>query len=151
MSKHHDPRDPRDPHGGRGGKHRRGRDDGERGGLRLVPGGGDGLLVAQGVEPDVEALREARRRTCAAQAAELRLVVAIAERATRETMALLALGGRVAGATSDAELVMSAVTGEVMVALGISKGHAEGCNCWRPGWSGCCPRRSRCSSAPAWT
>ncbi|MEP6761996.1 MAG: DUF222 domain-containing protein [Sporichthyaceae bacterium] len=33
---------------------------------------------------------------------------------------------RVPGATSDAELVMSAVTVELMMALGISKGHAEG-------------------------
>ena len=31
-----------------------------------------------------------------------------------------------AGAVSDAELVMSAVTCELMMALGISKGHAEG-------------------------
>ena len=124
MSKHDD------RHRDRGGKRRRDGDgrgrDGDRGGLRLVPDSGDGVLVAQGPEPDVEALREARRRTCAAQAAELRLVVAIAERATREAMRLLSLARRVPGATSDAELVMSAVTHEVMVALGISKGHAEG-------------------------
>ncbi len=39
--------------------------------------------------------------------------------------AFLALGGRVPGAASDTELVMSAVTCELMMALGISKGHAE--------------------------
>ena len=44
---------------------------------------------------------------------------------TRETRAFLALGGRVPGAASDTELVMSAVTCELMMALGISKGHAE--------------------------
>ena len=92
-----------------------------------MPGGGDGdgLLVAQGLDPDVLALRADARALAAAEAKRLRRVVAIAERVTRETRALLALGGRVPGAASDTELVMSAVTCELMMALGIGKGHAE--------------------------
>src|SRR6187402_816185 len=91
------------------------------------PGGpdGDGLLVAQGLEPDVLGLRADARALAAAEAKRLRRVVAIAERCTRETMTFLSLGGRVPGAASDAELVMSAVTVELMMALGVSKGHAE--------------------------
>ena len=109
------------------GKHRGGRADEDRGGLRVLPGGpgGDGVLVAEVVEPDVLALRADARALAAVEAKRLRRVVAIAERCTRETMSLLALGGRVPGAASDAELVMSAVTCELMMALGISKGHAE--------------------------
>jgi hypothetical protein len=108
------------------GKNRGRRDD--CGGLRVLPGGpdGDGLLVAEGLEPDVLELRADARALAAAEASRLRRVVAIAERCTRETMTLLALGRRVPGATSDTELVMSAVTLEVSIALGISKGHAEG-------------------------
>ncbi len=71
------------------------------------------------------ALRADARALAAAEAKRLRRVVAIAERVTRETRAFLALGGRVPGAASDTELVMSAVTGELMMALGIGKGHAE--------------------------
>src|SRR5688572_8978253 len=98
---------------------------GDRCRQRVVPGSGDGLLVAEGLEPDVLALRADARALAAAEAKRLRRVVAIAERCTRQTRAFLALGGRVPGATSDAELVMSAVTVELMMALGISKGHAE--------------------------
>ena len=83
------------------------------------------MLVAEGLEPDVLALRADARALAAAEAKRLRRVVAIAERCTRETMTFLALGGRVPGAASDAELVMSAVTVELMMALGISEGHAE--------------------------
>ena len=91
------------------------------------PGGpdGDGLLVAEGLEPDVLELRADAQALAAAEAKRLRRVVAIAERCTRETMSFLALTGRVPGAASDTELVMSAVTVELMMALGISKGHAE--------------------------
>jgi hypothetical protein len=124
MAKHHN------RGSGRGGKHRRDRDGrgDDRGGLRVLPGGagGDGLLVAEGVEPDVLALRADARALAGAEARRLRRVVAIAQRCTRETMTLLSLGRRVPGATSDTELVMSAVTVELMMALGISKGHAEG-------------------------
>jgi hypothetical protein len=88
-------------------------------------GDGGGLLVAEGLEPDVLDLRADARLLAVAEARRLRRVVAIAERCTRETMTFLALGGRVPGATSDAELVMSAVTVELMMGLGISKGHAE--------------------------
>ena len=94
----------------------------------MVSGGpeGDGLLVAEGLEPDVLALRAGARAVAAAEARRLRRVVAIAERCTRETRAFLALGRRVPGAASDTELVMSAVTVELMMALGINQGHAEG-------------------------
>src|SRR5687767_6431127 len=100
---------------------------GDRCRQRVVPGGGGGagLLVAQGLEPDVLELRADARALGVAEARRLRRVVAIAERCTRQTRAFLALGGRVPGASSDAELVMSAVTVELMMALGISKGHAE--------------------------
>jgi hypothetical protein len=119
MAKHHN------RGSGRGGKHRGRRDD--PGGLRVLPGGpdGNGLLVAEGLEPDVLGLRADARALAAAEAKRLRRVVAIAQRCARETMTLLSLGRRVPGATSDAELVMSAVTVELMMALGISKGHAE--------------------------
>ncbi len=125
---------------GRGGEHcgdgadrrrdgdRRGRDHAaDRGGRRAAPGDGDrdGLLVVEGPEPDVLGLRADARALAAAEAKRLRRVVAIAERVTRETSAFLALGGRVPGAALDTELVMSAVTCELMMALGISKGHAE--------------------------
>ncbi len=114
---------------GRGGKHRHDGDDrrDDWGGLRVLPGGpdGDGLLVAEGPDPDVLALRADARALAAAEGKRLRRVVAIAERCTRVTRAFLALGGRVPGAASDTELVMSAVTCELMMALGISKGHAE--------------------------
>ena len=119
-----------------------------------MPGGGDGdgLLVAEGLEPDVLELRADARALAAAEAKRLRRVVAIAERVTRETSAFLALGGRVPGAASDTELVMSAVTGELMMALGDQQGpRRERCSCWRPAWSGCCRRRWRCSSAAGWT
>jgi hypothetical protein len=102
-----------------------GRDD-DRSDLPLQGGpDGDGLLVAGGLEPDVLGLREDARALGAAEAKRLRRVVAIAERCTRETMRFLALGGRVPGAASDAELVGSAVTCELMMALGIGKVHAE--------------------------
>ncbi|MEP6760922.1 MAG: DUF222 domain-containing protein [Sporichthyaceae bacterium] len=123
MSKHRNP----DRGKNRGRRDGRGRGD-DRGGLQVLPGGpdGDGLLVAEGVEADVVALRADARALAAAEARRLRRAVAIAERCTRETRAFLALGGRVPGATSDTELVMSAVTCELMMALGISKSHAEG-------------------------
>ena len=65
------------------GKHRGDRDDG---GLRVLPGGpdGDGLLVAEGLGPDVLELRADARALAAAEARRLRRVVAIAERCTRE-------------------------------------------------------------------
>src|SRR5215210_1751252 len=104
-----------------------GMDDDHNNGLGDQPGSGDGegLLVAEGLDPDVLALRADARALAAAEARRLRRVVAIAERCTRQTRAFLALGGRAPGATSDDELVMSAVTCELMTALGISKGHAE--------------------------
>src|SRR5687768_11887497 len=138
MSKHHNRGAGRGKHC-RDAAHRRDRGhrrDGARDGRRrdaepcgqpVVPGGGDGdgLLVAEGPDPDVLALRGDARALAAAEAKRLRRVVAIAERVTRETRTFLALGGRVPGAASDTELVMSAVTGELMMALGIGKGHAE--------------------------
>src|SRR5688500_683623 len=88
-------------------------------------GDGGGLMVVEGLEPDVLELRADARALGAAEGKRLRRVVAIAERCTRETMTFLALGGRIPGAASDTELVMSAVTVELMMALGISQGHAE--------------------------
>ena len=81
MAKHHN------RGSGRGGRHRRDGDgrvrgrDGDRGGLRVVPGGpeGDGLLVAEGLEPDVLALRADARALAAAEAKRLRRVVQIAD------------------------------------------------------------------------
>ena len=104
-----------------------GMDDDQGSGPDDPPGGpdGDGLLLAEGPEPDVLDLRADARALAAAEAKRLRRVVAIAERCTRETRAFLALTGRVPGAASDTDLVMSAVTVELMMALGISKGHAE--------------------------
>jgi hypothetical protein len=122
MAKH----DNRDRGNGRRRRDGRGRAD-DRGGLRVLPGGpdGDGVLVAERLEPDVVALRADALALAAAEARRLRRVVAIAERCTRETGAFLAMTRRAPGAASDAELVMSAVTVELMMALGISKGHAE--------------------------
>ena len=69
-------------------------DDDHDSGSGDQPGGsdGDGLLVAQGPEPDVLGLRGDARALAAAEAKRLRRVVAIAERCTRETMSVLALG-----------------------------------------------------------
>jgi hypothetical protein len=73
------------------------------------------------VVPEVAAVRSVAREVSAAQARQLRAVADLAAWVEREARSRLALSPRVPGQPSDEEVVASAVTGEVMTALGLSR------------------------------
>ena len=92
--------------------------------------GDDDLGGADGARPDgrdgrVAAVRAMARLGAAAQAEYLRLVAEIAVECTAEARAQLAGTEQVPGAPSEAELVDSLVTAELMCILGIAKRPAE--------------------------
>jgi len=86
----------------------------------------DDRTVTEGVAPEVAQMRAVTRRICAGQAEQLRLVVAVVDRCQAQARALLAAAHRVPGQVPDTELIMSLVTTELMMTLGISQTHAEG-------------------------
>ena len=101
-------------------------DEGRGGGA-----GEDHLGGADGVRPDgrdgrVAAVRAMARLGASVQAEQLRLVAEIAAECTAEARAQLAGTSQVPGIPSEAELVDSLVTGELMCMLGIAKRPAEG-------------------------